>query len=108
MNIYSLLIGVALGVGGTIVAYEMIEAQCEDAVTKSIKWSEAKTFTSAYLTAASPHLKTSDGATLKGWFMEKCWIDALFARYPQADPKYVPFIVQPRINCHNIAFKCGM
>ena len=85
MNIYSLLIGATLGVGGTAGAYEMIEAQCEDAVTKPIKWSEAKTFASAYLTAASPHLKTSDGSTLKGWFMEKCWIDALFARYPQAD-----------------------
>jgi hypothetical protein len=85
MNIYSLLIGAALGVGGTAGAYEVIEEKCEDATTKSIKWSEAKRFASDYMTAASPHLVTADGSTLKGWFMEKCWIDALFATYPEAD-----------------------
>jgi hypothetical protein len=85
MNIYALVIGAALGVGGTAGTYELLDAKCEDAATKSIAWSDAKRFTSDYMSAASPHLKLADGSTLKGWFMEKCWIDELFAHYPQAD-----------------------
>lgn len=85
MNVYSLLIGAALGMGGTVGAYEVIEAKCEDATTQSIKWSEAKRFTADYMTAASPHLEIGGGQTLQGWFLEKCWIDELFSHYPQAD-----------------------
>lgn len=85
MNMYSLIIGAALGMGGTVGAYEVIEANCEGAVTQPIKQTDAQRYTADYLTAASPHLVTSDGSTLKGWYMEKCWIDALFSHYPQAD-----------------------
>jgi hypothetical protein len=85
MNIYSLFIGAALGMGGTVGAYEVIEATCEGSATQPVKWTEAQRFTADYLTAASPHLRDGNGNILKGWYMEKCWIDELFAHYPQAD-----------------------
>jgi len=85
MNFYSLLIGAALGVGGTAGTYELMSEKCDNVATKSISWSDAKNYTQAYSSSASPHLKNSDGSTIKGWYMEKCWIDELFAHYPQAD-----------------------